>query len=236
MQKKTSLKTKFSQFNDKNFYFSNGITSLPLSHPYLKELVEYKKKMGQEIERYFWNKKETLLDIENKAQQQNERLALYYQILMSAPNYLNEIFWISKIPPSSEREKNISAWFQKYVDFNYPQTIDELNIHLTFFKRKRQVDNDTDIVMGENNTFDKLIVMDNVLGRADKSDNFANFLTMSRKFNSTFVYVFHTMYPARSNWQMILSQTKNFNVFLGSLQTSSVIKVLSSYRNRYTYK
>ena len=149
---------------------------------------------------------------------------------------LNKIFWISKIPPSSEREKNISTWFQKYVDFNYPQTIDELNIHLKFFQRKRQVDNDTDIVMGENNTFDKLIVMDNVLGRADKSDNFANFLTMSRKFNSTFVYVFHTMYPARSNWQMILSQTKNFNVFLGSLQTSSVIKVLSSYRNRYTYK
>ena len=87
MQKKTSLKTKFSQFNDKIFYFSNGITSLPLSHPYLKELVEYKKKMGQGIERYFWNKKETLLDIKNKARQQNERLALYYQILMSAPNY-----------------------------------------------------------------------------------------------------------------------------------------------------
>ena len=53
---------------------------------------------------------------------------------------LNEIFWISKIPLS--REKNISACFQKYVDFKYPQTMDEFNMHLTFFQRKRQVDND----------------------------------------------------------------------------------------------
>ena len=41
MQKKMVTKTKFLQFNDKGFYFSNGITSRPLSHPYLKELVEF---------------------------------------------------------------------------------------------------------------------------------------------------------------------------------------------------
>ena len=44
MQKKTVTKTKFWQFNDKGFYFYNGITSHPLSHRYLKELVEFKKK------------------------------------------------------------------------------------------------------------------------------------------------------------------------------------------------
>lgn len=44
IQGKTVTKTKFSQFNDKRFYFSDGITSLPLSHPYLKELVEFKTK------------------------------------------------------------------------------------------------------------------------------------------------------------------------------------------------
>ena len=47
MQKKTRIKTKFFHFNDKRFYFSDGITSLPLSHPYLEELAEFKKKMGQ---------------------------------------------------------------------------------------------------------------------------------------------------------------------------------------------
>ena len=41
MQQKMVVKSKFSQFNDKRFYFSNGITSLPLPHSYLKELVEF---------------------------------------------------------------------------------------------------------------------------------------------------------------------------------------------------
>ena len=90
--------------------------------------------------------------------------------------------------------------------------------------------------MGENNVFNKLIVMDDVSGLADKCDNFANFLIISRKFNFTCVYVFHTIYSTRSNWQMILSQTKIFKIFPGSLQTLWVIKILSSYCNRYTYE
>ena len=53
--------------------------------------------------------------------------------------------------------------------------------------------------MGENNVFDELIVMDDVSGLADKSGDFANSLTVSRKFNFTCVYVFHTMYSTRSN-------------------------------------
>ena len=53
-------------------------------------------------------------------------------------------------------------------------------MHLTFFQRKSQVDNDIDIVMGENNIFDKFIVMDDVSEVADKSDDFANFLTVPR--------------------------------------------------------
>ena len=64
-------------------------------------------------------------------------------------------------------------------------------MHLAFFRRKKQLNNDTDIVMGENNIYDKFIVMDDVSGLADKSDDFANFLTVSRKFNVACVYVFH---------------------------------------------
>ena len=69
-------------------------------------------------------------------------------------------------------------------------------------------------------------IMDDIQGLADKSENFANFLTVSRKF--TYVYIFHTIYPTRNNWQMILSQTKIFNIFPGSIQASSVIKMLTS--------
>ena len=50
---------------------------------------------------------------------------------------LNEIFRISKIPLSSEREKNISSCFQQRVGFKYPQTIGEFNMHLTFFSKKK---------------------------------------------------------------------------------------------------
>ena len=69
-------------------------------------------------------------------------------------------------------------------------------------------------------------IMDDIQGLADKSENFANFLTVSRKF--TCVYIFHTIYPTRNNWQMILSQTKIFNIFPGSIQASSVIKMFTS--------
>ena len=69
-------------------------------------------------------------------------------------------------------------------------------------------------------------IMDDIQGLADKSENFANFLTVSRKF--TYVHIFHTIYPTKNNWQMILSQTKIFNIFPGSIQASSVIKMLTS--------
>ena len=42
--------------------------------------------MDQRIETYFWDEKEVLLNIKNKAQKQHERL-LYHQILKSTPNY-----------------------------------------------------------------------------------------------------------------------------------------------------
>ena len=46
-------------------------------------MLEFFKKMLQRIERYFWNEKENLPAIENKAQQLNERIDLYRQILAS---------------------------------------------------------------------------------------------------------------------------------------------------------
>ena len=87
MQKKTSLKTKFSLFNDKRFYFSDSVTSLPLFHSLLKDQMEHKKSMDQKIEKYFWDEKEVLLQKENKAQEQSKRLLLYRNILTSTPNY-----------------------------------------------------------------------------------------------------------------------------------------------------
>ena len=74
--------------------------------------------------------------------------------------------------------------------------------------------------------------MGDVSDLAGKSENFANFLTVSRKFGFTCVYIFHTINPTKENWQTIISQTKMFNIF----QATSVIKVLYSYCSRYTYE
>lgn len=88
--------------------------------------------------------------------------------------------------------------------------------------------------MGETTLLDKLIVMDDVSGLSHKSEEFAKFLTVSRKFGFIWVYIFHTTYLTRSNWRMILLQKNFFNIFPGSTQTLSVIKI-SSYCSRYTY-
>ena len=45
MKKETIVKNKFSQLNDKRFYFPNGILSLPFYHSDLKELNKFKEKM-----------------------------------------------------------------------------------------------------------------------------------------------------------------------------------------------
>ena len=148
---------------------------------------------------------------------------------------IKEIFWISKISLSSEREDNIKACFKEHVEFKYPNNIEDFNIYLDFFQRKRDTECN-DILMGENNVLNKLIVLKEVSGLAYKSESFAKFFTVSRKFNFTCVYVFHTPYPTRNCWRMIFSQTKVFNIFPGRLQTSSGIKILSFYCNRYTYE
>ena len=40
-------KKKFSQINDKRFYFPDAVLSLPFGHEALKELEKYKKRKGR---------------------------------------------------------------------------------------------------------------------------------------------------------------------------------------------
>ena len=89
MRKETVVKSKLSQVNDKRFYFLDGILSLPFHHPNLKELNEFKEKKGQKIEKYFWNEKEKLLEIEKETLKNNPRLYLYHQILTTSPKIFN---------------------------------------------------------------------------------------------------------------------------------------------------
>ena len=83
---------------------------------------------------------------------------------------------------------------------------------------------------------DKLIVMDNVSVLADKSNDFSNFLTPSRKFGYICLYIFHIIYTTKFIWQMILSQTKIFNIFPPSIQLGNMLKILTNNCNRETVR
>lgn len=82
---------------------------------------------------------------------------------------------------------------------------------------------------------DKLIVIDDASGLADKSEEFANFLSVSHKYGMTCVYIFHTIYPIRQKWQMIMSQTKIFSFFPVFVQAPSIIRILFSFASRYRH-
>ena len=89
-----------------------------------------------------------------------------------------------------------------------------------------------DSELGENLKINKLIVMDDVSGLADRSNKFSDFLTVSRKYGFSCLYVFHTIYPGRQNWEMIMPQTHIFNFFPGSIHNSRTLKTLSLFASR----
>lgn len=108
MQQKYVIKTRFSQFSDKRFYFLDGITSLLLPHPYLNEFDKYKKQKDQ---KYFWQEEDKLLVMENKVQLMNERLSVYRQIL----NSLVQFFPLSKKINFASKFRNILKYTRDFV-------------------------------------------------------------------------------------------------------------------------
>ena len=69
-------KLKFAQINDKRYYFSDGIVSLPFSHPLLHEINQFKKEKKQKIELYLQEEKHKLLQMEKFALEKNDRISL----------------------------------------------------------------------------------------------------------------------------------------------------------------
>ena len=78
--------------------------------------------------------------------------------------------------------------------------------------------------------------MDDVSGLADESKKFAAFLTVTRKYSYSCVYIFHTIFPEKANWRLILSQTNIFNIFPASVPINSVRKILEGSCSRKSKK
>ena len=142
--------------------------------------------------------------------------------------HIFEVYWISKI----EREDAVRDSFSNQeLYFNYPANVEDFNYLIeNFMQTKSDYVNSE---MGEKMVINRVIVMDDVSGLADKSDDFANFLTVSRKYGFSCLYVFHTIYPNRQNWEMIMTQTHIFNFFPGSIHSGKILKTLSLFASRY---
>ena len=63
----TVEKKKFSQLNNKRYYFQCGNVSLPFAHPYLRKINEFKWYKKQRIKTWFLNEKEVLKKLEKEA-------------------------------------------------------------------------------------------------------------------------------------------------------------------------
>ena len=131
---------------------------------------------------------------------------------------LLSVDWVSKINLSNNREDEIRQCFSyTKLKFHYPNDVEDLNLVIETFQKQTydedEKTNDNCNSFDENKKFDKLIVMDDVSGLANKLNDFANFLTVSRKFGYICLHIFHIIYPTKLIWQMILSQIKMFNVF-----------------------
>ena len=95
--------------------------------------------------------------------------------------------WVSKINLLNNKEDEIRQCFSyTEVEFHYPNDAEDLNLIIETFQKETYDEdkktNDNCNIFGEIKKFDKLIVMDDVASLADKSNVFADFLTVSRKF------------------------------------------------------
>ena len=75
---------------------------------------------------------------------------------------------------------------------------------------------------------DRLIVMDDVSGIADSCKEFADFLTVSRKYRYHCVYVFHVIIPEKEIWKKIISKAIILNIYPCSVSYNTVSKILQS--------
>ena len=86
MKMTSSSKVKFARLNDKRYYFSDGIVSLPFSHPSLNDLREYKKSII-EIHKVLDDEKDKILNDENMVVNSNERLRILRSIFSQPIKY-----------------------------------------------------------------------------------------------------------------------------------------------------
>ena len=94
---------------------------------------------------------------------------------------MKDVFWVSKIVLSEEGEELIRESFvDQEVHFSFLHDLDNFNYLVENFTQEKS--DYVDSELGETLKINKLIVMDDVSGLADRSNKFSDFLTVSRKY------------------------------------------------------
>ena len=110
---------------------------------------------------------------------------------------IKSVDWVSKINLSKNREKEIKFYFEdSIINFHYPDNLLDFNILIEILQQETfeigtKNDENNCNIYGENRKFEKLIVMDDAPGLADRSNEFNSFMTVSRKFGYTFTLSIH---------------------------------------------
>ena len=94
---------------------------------------------------------------------------------------IRTVGWISKIELSKTRAGQLRKSFSYgKVHFHYSDDVGKFETLIESFKVENDfVNNLSNKIMGENKELDKFIVMEDVSGLADKSNEFGNFLIVS---------------------------------------------------------
>ena len=92
MQMKAVIKIQFGQLNDKRFYFSNGLMSLPYSHSCLEDLRKEKQKY-RAIRKIIQDKKYDFLKQESNAIDNNPRMHVLKQIFAQYFKFHNNFYY-----------------------------------------------------------------------------------------------------------------------------------------------
>ena len=148
-------------------------------------------------------------------------------------NFFGDIIkteWLSQTDIDKQREAEIQSYFKNETEVHIAQEQHKLDSLIEFFKQRSHENSSHNVnnSFGENKKLNRFIIMDNVFGVADVLKNFANFLTVSRKFDYNCVYVFNVIVPSSQIWQKIISLTNIFNIFPASVPDNTVSKIIQS--------
>ena len=165
----------------------------------------------------------------------------YFMQKLAINNFFGDIVkaeWVSSIELTLTREAEIQSTFSCDAEFHYPQTLERFGDLIEDFKLKAIEDTKSinEAEYGEDRKIQRLIVMDDVSGLADRSNTFTNFLTVARKFGYHCVYIFRIILPEKEIWKKVISQTTVFNIFPLSVPYQTVVRLLQSNVVRTTTK